>query len=240
MAGVATLMRRAGMTPHPSFKEEKPKDVMDYCIGAYTFEDCVQGEAIVTDKSGNGNNLQLFNMEWGYEDKTYDLKEGFFNGCLYMKNAGTSYGKIVLSEPLTNFTIIADRLPYAIGSIIKEWTGIVGSGETTGFSPIHLEYKKGSQIYSSSFGKSTSGRADADIIWMNNTHYCGVKMAGDESGDTHDGVIFINKFRGNVTGGGAMKISSLYIFNKNLTPQEIETFIHKYINPAYVMPPIEE
>lgn len=241
MAGVAIMMRRAGMSPHPSYEEEV--DVMQYCVGAYTFENCVNGENIVADKSGKGHEMVLYNMNWGYQEPVYDVKEGFFNDHLYMDINGSAYGHIVLSAPLADFTIIAERQIYSIG-INKEWVGLIGSGIRQGYSPIHIEYTSDRIAFESRSDIAAIREAPTaiptSVTWMTNTHYNGKRMTDSETSQISDVNIYINRYRGDVTPGGPMKLKCLYIFNKILSYEELQSFIKGNIDADYIMPEFEE
>lgn len=221
----------------------------DGLVGAYSFEGRTNTEDnrnIVLDRSSNGNVMTLHNMKWGWQHSSEDLlKEGYFNDSLYFgpqSNNSTAYGQILLSTPLSDVTIICKRGAYSANDQIQQsWRSLVGSGAVSDKSVVLAEYKNDSgQWMTGVFGKSYTGRESGRIIWLNKTHYCGNKLTGEGNNRAHDGYIYVNKLRGDVEGGGAQRIFCLYIFNRSLTPAEIEAFIHEHIDAEYVMPEIEE
>lgn len=218
-------------------------------VGAYTFINRTNDDAnrdIVPDRSGNGNFMTLYNMNYGYENPNYDfIKEGYFNDKLYFRSTyfgGNSYGKIEMAEPLEEVTIIMKRSAvYDLNTnVMRSGTSAVGSGETQAANIFSLERFNGSAISNEVEGLSVADRDSAEIVWMNATHYCGKKMSGTKQDKVHDGVIYINRDRGDLTGlGRGAMIDGIFIFNRSLSPTEIEEFIHKYIDSSYTLPEIE-
>lgn len=244
--GYPLAMRRQIMS------KNQPKgigNIMKHCVAKYTFDGRTNADAdrnTLYDSSGNENHMTLYNMSWGasYSDL---VKEGYFNGALYLRpkaNGGNSYGMVTLKTPLSEMTLIIKRAQYAINNNLNvAWCALIGSGYEPSNALMSLEYKNDSGIMTSQAdGLIINERNSQDIVWMNMTHYCGKKLTGTAAGKVHDGRVYLNKLRGNlsINGGNAQKIECIYIFNKSLTPSEIKAVITTEIDATYVMPEIEE
>ena len=81
---------------------------------------------------------------------------------------------------------------------------------------------------------------ESEITWMTNTHYNGHRLTGTQGNDVHDGMVYINMFRGDVGLTKFQKIYAVYLFNRQLSPSEIEAFIKEKIDASYVLPTIEQ
>ena len=105
-----------------------------------------------------------------------------------------------------------------------------------------MEYNDGSgKDISNVNGKEFSvDTTESEIVWMNNTYYNGHLLVGTEGDNIHDGRIYLNKFRGDTNSEGFLRMTCLYIFNRELTPTEIESFIKAHIDADYVLPTIEQ
>jgi hypothetical protein len=224
--------------------------ILNSCVGWYSFEGRSNTDAdrnIVYDKSGKGNDMQLFNMSWGYTTGYEIIKEGYFNDRLYFRStnfSGNSYGKITLQSPLQEVTVIMKRYgTYGVNDqVMGNGTASLGSGETIDSNIFSLERyaSSNSSITNAVQGLSVVGRESSQIVWMNSTHYCGKKLTGTPTDKTHDGVIWLNRDRGDVAklGRGA-QIYCFFIFDRSLTPDEILLFINTYVDASYVLPSIE-
>lgn len=254
MAGLGLLNRRRAISSSPT-EGDPLKKVLESCVGWYTFEGRSNSDAdraIVYDQSGKGNNMTLYNMQWTSVSQYEAVKSGYYEDCLWMfpsnweQSMGyqQSYGKITMT-PLNEVTIIVNRSLLPPGISLENgffaWTCLIGSGEFSDANIFFVETKNDSSIFYNTFrGLRYYGKEQSEVIWMNGSHYCGHIMTGTPNTRVHDGVIYLNKLRGDYLGkGGWLKLKGLYIFNRQLTPNEIEEFIHEYVDSTYVMPEIE-
>ena len=214
-------------------------------IGAYTFEGRSNEDAdrdIVEDKSGYNNTLTLKSMLWGFIDGSNPnfVREGFWDDALWLSRNG--YGEIALPKGLTDFTIIAKRAVFGVNAG-SNWCPLVGTGRSRGTGLFWLEYNADdgrgytNQVNGLMYALTS---LESEVSWMTNTYYNGHRLTGTQGNDVHDGMVYINGFRGDVTGGKYQKIYAVYLFNRQLAPSEIEAFIKEKIDASYVLPTIEE
>lgn len=232
-------------------KMNQPKGVgriMKDCVGKYDFSTKSNSDPdrdIVYDMSGKGHNMQLINMQWR-EDPNYSwVKSGFYNGGLYFlpSNATQNEYGVIVGEPLVDFTIIVRRTYYNYdNNFFRAWTTLVGSGRELNSSYIMMEYLAEGNVFTSYVsGKGTySGKTTDEVVWLTPSHYCGKKISGGTASvRPHDGYLYLNRLRGDSPGGCIGKIYCMYVFNRTLTPEELEQIIHEEISPNYIMPNIE-
>ena len=223
----------------------------DGLVGAYSFEGRTNADSdrgIVSDRSGNGNDMILSGLNYGYVMPNYEyVKEGFFDDylCFAASNAGqagaNAYGAMSF-EPFTDATfIISRKVPSASTIMHQAWCTLIGSGADQSHLCFAIDIKDDNNAYSNrGFYGTYSGIDSGNIIWMNNTHYCGKKMKEAKLRES-DGLVFLHKIRKDATANkGWAQVKCIYIFNRSLTPAEIEAFIHEHIDETYVMPEIEE
>ena len=213
-------------------------------IGAYTFEGRSNEDAdrdIVEDKSGYNNTLTLKSMQWGFIHNTLPdlIREGFWDDALWLSQSG--YGEITLPNGLTDFTIIAKRYIYAASSG-RGWSPLVGTGKSSGKGLFWLEYNADNGIYTTQVNglSYTISSLESEVTWLTNTHYNGHRLTGTQGNNVHDGMVYINRFRGDVSTTKFQKIYAVYLFNRQLSPSEIEAFIKEKIDASYVLPTIEQ
>lgn len=213
-------------------------------IGAYTFEGRSNEDAdrdIVEDKSGYNNTLTLKSMQWGFIDSAYPdvVREGLWDDALWLSVSGC--GEIALPKGLTDFTVIAKRFVFSANAG-REWAPLVGTGKSSGKGLFWLEYNEGNGRYANQVNglKYTLSSLESEITWMTNTHYNGHRLTGTQGNDVHDGMVYINRFRGDVGNAKFQKIYAVYLFNRQLSPSEIEAFIKEKIDASYVLPTIEQ
>lgn len=231
---------------HPLSEIEGDNGVIKYdgLVGAYTFKGRSNEDAdydLVQDRSGNGNIMTIYWTDFGKKDSNLPdlLGNGYWNDMLWFN--GSTYAKIALPNGLTTMTVISKRTVFnpGVGGI---WTPLIGSGSAAGKGLLWMEYREGSAKEISQFNgkKFVIGKAESPIVWMNNTYYNGHLLTGTEGADIHDGIIYLNRFRGDVAGSNPLQMTCLYIFNRELAPAEIETFIKAHIDADYVLPTIEQ
>lgn len=213
-------------------------------IGAYTFEGRSNEDAdrdIVEDKSGYNNTLTLKSMQWGFIDSAHPdlVREGLWDEALWLSRSG--YGEITLPNGLTDFTIIAKRFAFNANAG-REWSPLVGTGKSSGKGLFWLEYNAGKGQYTNQVNglNYTLPSLESEITWMTNAHYNGHRLTGTQGNDVHDGMVYINRFRGDVSTTKFQKIYAVYLFNRQLSPSEIEAFIKEKIDASYVLPTIEQ
>ena len=213
-------------------------------IGAYTFEGRSNEDAdrdIVEDKSGYNNTLTLKSMQWGFiHNNLPDLiREGFWDDALWLSQSG--YGEITLPNGLTDFTIIAKRFVYGANAG-NRWSPLVGTGKSSGKGLFWLEYIADNGQYTNQVNglNYTLSSLESEVSWMTNTHYNGHRLTGTQGNNVHDGMVYINKYRGDVNSTRYQKIYAVYLFNRQLSPSEIEAFIKEKIDASYVLPTIEQ
>ena len=212
-------------------------------IGAYTFEGRSNEDAdrdIVEDKSGYNNTLTLKSMQWGFVDSGYPdlVREGLWDDALWLSVSG--YGEIALPKGLTDFTVIAKRFAFNANAG-GAWAPLVGTGKSSGKGLFWLEYVADNGQYTNQVNglKYTLSSLESEITWMTNTLYNGHRLTGTQGNDVHDGMVYINRFRGDVVSAKFQKIYAVYLFNRQLSPSEIEAFIKEKIDASYVLPTIE-
>lgn len=213
-------------------------------IGAYTFEGRSNEDAdrdIVEDKSGYNNTLTLKSMQWGVIDSAYPdlVREGFWDDALWLSQSG--YGEITLPNGLTDFTVIAKRFVFAAAAG-RGWSPLVGTGKSNGKGLFWLEYNADNGIYTTQVNglSYTLSSLESEVTWLTNTHYNGHRLTGTQGNNVHDGMVYINRFRGDVGTTKFQKIYAIYLFNRQLSPSEIEAFIKEKIDASYVLPTIEQ
>lgn len=213
-------------------------------IGAYTFEGRSNEDAdrdIVEDKSGYNNTLTLKSMRWGFIDDPYPdlVREGFWDDALWLSRSG--YGEIALPNGLTDFTIIAKRFAFNADAG-DQWSPLVGTGKSSGKGLFWLEYVADNGQYTNHVNglNYTLPSLESEITWMTNTHYNGHRLTGTQGNDVHDGMVYINRFRGDVNTTRFQMIYAVYLFNRQLSPSEIEAFIKEKIDASYILPTIEQ
>lgn len=247
MAGLGLMNRRRAIQSSPV-----TTDIMESCVGKYWFRGKKNTDAdrnIVVDESGNGNDLYLYDFTWGYEDASNAWqKEGYFDDQLWFSSAGSPidtkpYGRIVM-QPLNSCTIIIKRFPvfnYTDGGMWPIYGVLMGSGYDLTHSRYNIEYKSPeNKLVTVNAGKTVTEFINQDVVWLNDTHYCGKKFSGTSNNRVHDGVFYLHRLRGNADADKCyMRVSCIYIFNRSLTPSEIENVINSEIDSNYKLPTIE-
>ena len=105
-----------------------------------------------------------------------------------------------------------------------------------------LEYNAGNSKYTTQVNglNYTLSSLESEVTWLTNTHYNGHRLTGTQGNYVHDGMVYINRFRGDVVSAKFQKIYAVYLFNRQLSPSEIEAFIKEKIDASYVLPTIEQ
>lgn len=249
MSSLGILLARRGV------QGNQPKiTIMDSCVGKYWFNGKTNTDAdrdVVYDQSGHGNDLRLYNVNFGYIDSNNSSwqREGYYDGKLWFASANSQAGTapygVIKMQPLTSCTIIIKRdaiANYTDNGMWATYGVLLGSGQTLSQSRYLVEYKDSDGKMTANNNGFLSKRfiSDSKVIWMNDTHYCGASLTGTSSEREHDGLFYLHKLRGDTPVNKCyVRVYCIYIFNRNLTPEEIEQVIHNEIDDTYVMPTIE-
>lgn len=201
---------------------------MEHLIGAYTFGGRSNADAdrnTLYDISGHENNLTVkSNFEWGKEVDSYTL--GFVDDAFIFSQS--SVATTLFKELINGWTFIFDR------DILKEYrdgyTSLMWCGSTT---PIYIcmDFYNGTDnlLYRNGFGNTAyklyKAPSSTRISWMSLDFADGEQMAAETN------FVIPNRFNlGSFSGTRLIRLRALYIFNTNLTPEEVEDFVKKNID----------
>lgn len=241
MAGLGLMNRRRAIASSPVKGEMGA--ILANRIGWYTFEGRSNNDAdrdIVMDKSGKGLPMQVVFSNWGATDGY--TTTGYYDGCLCSFAEKINYALIPLTEPLNeNFTIIIERTRYNNAGM-NQFCSLVGSGavETNNTSPLLIEYREASD---SSYARDTryrglniaSSASSSPIVWMTKDSYTGQRVEGNYTNNYLVKELYLGRVRINAGESQRFKIKSVHLFNKQLTDEQILSYIHTYIDPTFTL-----
>lgn len=237
MAGLGLMMRRGAInsTVKPTMR--------DSLIAMYTFEgrsnDDENREIVYPVIGGGYIDLSAFGNAWGTGDKY--TTTGFYNNqlCCY----ANTYGKIFLPKTISEeFTIIVQRRASNVSPVGTTQIGSIGYNDSSS-SPILIEYKptiNDAEMISAAQQLQYVPRITGNgFAWLTPTHYNNRPLTATRDVEVQGtNTLLIGKARPGVGGSSFTRfmITSIHIFDKTFTPEEIEKFIQEYILPSYVLP----
>lgn len=243
MAGLGLMNRRRAIASSPVKGEMGA--ILANRIGWYTFEGRNNNDAdrdIVMDKSGNGLPMQVVFSNWGTTNGI--TTTGYYDDCLCSSptNSSVNYALIPLIEPLDeNFTIIVERVVYA-NVVMNEYSSLLGSVavEVNSTSPLLIEYRENS---ASSYARSShyrglklaSSASSSPIVWMTKDSYTGQHVEGSYTNNYLVKELYLGRVRINAGTSQRFVIKSVHLFNKQLTDEQILSYIHTYIDPTFTL-----
>lgn len=244
MAGLGLMNRRRAIASSPVKGEMGV--ILANRIGWYTFEGRSNNDAdrdTIMDKSGKGLPMQVVFSNWGATDGY--TTTGYFDDCLCSfpsPSTLVNYALIPLAEPLDeNFTIIIERTVYNNAGL-NEFCSLVGSVavNNNSTSPLLIEYRETSShnlVRSTNYRglKLASSVSSSPIVWMTKDSYTGQHVEGSYTNNNLVKELYLGRVRKDAGTSQRFRIRSVHLFNKELTDEQILSYIHTYIDPTFTL-----
>lgn len=122
---------------------------------------------------------------------------------------------------------------------MDEYSAFFGAEQTTSANAVWLDYREGQTFMSRNTKGEYVGRDTSEIVWMTPKYMNGHILEETEEKQMN-GTCYLGKLRTNVGYHARLKVECLYVFNRELSPSEVESFIKAHIDADYVLPTIEQ